>query len=157
LGADGADDGVTTDLLGAAFDDPVKAQTKVFAAERKEIEGVSVAVEGDFRNVVLANDRCRDAPHEEIAFDLFAVGMVADLAFAAVALLGGQRAEIFFVFRFIGWASLFEAGDAAGRLREGLRASGVVIFLNLLSYVGFLVGFFFRRDIDELYVYCSRW
>jgi hypothetical protein len=94
LGADGSDYGLAADQgLSASFEDPVEGEAKIFAAEREEAEGVSVAVKGGFGYFVFAGDGPGAAPLQEVAFDGFAFGVAADLAFAAVA-FGGGLAEI---------------------------------------------------------------
>jgi hypothetical protein len=86
FGADGSDDHVTSDFgFGAALDYTIEGEAEIFAAEGEEAEGVGVPEQGGFGDSVLPRDGQWATPLEEVFFDLLAVGMMADLAFAAVA------------------------------------------------------------------------
>ena len=67
------------------FDDALDDDGDVFGALLEEAGGAGVAVEGKVADLVIVTDAVWVTPFDEVGFDEFAVGMAADLAFAAVA------------------------------------------------------------------------
>lgn len=94
IGADGGDDSVSGGLnVCGAFEEKIEDGAKVLAALGVEAGGTRVAVDGRPVEGVIngeqAADGLRTVPVDEKLLDGFAVGMIADCAFAAVALEAG--------------------------------------------------------------------
>ena len=83
----GADYGVAAGLaVAGVFDDAIEGAADMGAAEVPEAAGVGVAVEsGEAFQVVEPDDVFAGGPVEEGCVDVFAIGVVADGAFAGVA------------------------------------------------------------------------
>jgi hypothetical protein len=87
---DGAEYGVAAELgCVSFFDDAIEGRADCVAAALPEADGVGVAIEGgDAGEFVIADDAWDICPVEEGFVDGFAVGVVADGAFAGVAIGG---------------------------------------------------------------------
>ncbi len=87
IGGKGAENGVGGDSgFVHALVDGFEQGAKVAAAAREKSGGAGVAVDGGFvGDVVDARDDLGVAPAKEIVLDVFAVGVVANLAPAGVA------------------------------------------------------------------------
>jgi hypothetical protein len=99
--ADGAEDsfGGGDDLVGV-LDDEVGGAAQVFAALLPAAGGACVAIDGaEIVQTVLLADEVNITPVEEMLFDADAIGMVADDAFAGVALVRREGGiGVFFYF-----------------------------------------------------------
>ena len=87
-GADGTDYGVGGGPgVAGFFDDAIEGVLELAAAAGEEAGGDSVAVEGDIRGYVsiFEEDPAERNPVDVGLIDVFAVGAIADLAFAGVA------------------------------------------------------------------------
>ncbi|HXF13247.1 MAG TPA: hypothetical protein VN517_08830 [Terriglobales bacterium] len=90
IGFDGSKDCLAGDFgFDAALHDVFQDRSKTTAAPREEVEGDRVPVEGVSSEAVDFGDSFGPAPHDEGAFDGVSIRMVADLAFATVALEEG--------------------------------------------------------------------
>ena len=90
VGFDGSQDCLAGDFgFDAALHDVFKNGAEVIAAEGEEVKSDGVAVKRVASEAVDFSDTFGPAPHDEGAFDGVALGMVADLAFAAVTLKKG--------------------------------------------------------------------
>ena len=87
----GADYGVGVGLgLSGFFDDAVEGEADFGAAAEPEAGGVGMAIEGgEAGDIVVFDDLIVTGPVEEGFVDGFAFGVVADGAFAGVAVFGG--------------------------------------------------------------------
>ena len=86
VGLDGADDGVGSDFGdGGALDDVFECGTEFLGANFVEAKGASVTVEdGAVADAESFDDGAGVAPVDEIVFDFFALGVIADGALACV-------------------------------------------------------------------------
>src|SRR5690348_10270447 len=90
IGFDGSKNCLAGDFgFDAALHDVFQDRSKTIAAAGEEVEGDRVAVEGISSEPVDFGDSFGPAPHDEGAFDGVSIRMVADLAFATVALEEG--------------------------------------------------------------------
>lgn len=103
IGANGGDDAVGGWRdVGDTFEKEIEDSAKIVAALGVEADGASVAIDGTpVEGVVdgkLAANGLRGVPVDEKLLDGFAVRVVADLAFAAMALEIGSRGRAGFWF-----------------------------------------------------------
>jgi len=80
--------------FGSAFDNIFKGSDEIGAAVGNQADGFKVAAESPFGYIVVLGDAPELGPFDVFLFHQLAIGMAADLAFAAVAFEGG----ICFVF-----------------------------------------------------------
>jgi hypothetical protein len=87
-GVNGAENGVRTGLgLVGVLDEELGGEAQVLAAAFVEAGGTGVGIDGsEIPEVVILLDQFGIAPGDEILFEVGAVGVVADGAFAGVAL-----------------------------------------------------------------------
>lgn len=78
------------DFLDDALDD----DGDVFGALLEEASGAGVTIESKVADLVIVADAIWVTPFDEVGFEEFAVGMAADLAFAAVAIERGDRGAL---------------------------------------------------------------
>lgn len=95
VGANGSDDGVSAgvDAVGF-FDEKFEGTADVLAAAIEEAGGARVSVDDpSFGEVKFLGDENGMLPAEKFLVDFVAVGMLADLAFAGMALEGSEFAR----------------------------------------------------------------
>ena len=115
--ADGAENGIGARVHAVhLFDQRFGGETEIHAAAGEEPGGVRVAVDGAIAGEFVDIDNfVRLAPVDEVFFDFFALGMVADEAFALVILQRGR----------VEWGKKGSDGAGAGRsLRVGVAVGG---------------------------------
>ena len=124
--ADGAENsfGGGDDLVGV-LDDEVGGEAQVFAALLHESGGACVAIDGaKIAQAILLADEIHVAPVEKMLFDADAVGMVADDAFARVALVRGEGGIIVFFNFYCGFLGIVDLRRCPRRtLRYSARFS----------------------------------
>jgi hypothetical protein len=89
----GAEYGVAAGIaVAGSFDEAIEGAADFDAAQAPEAAGVGMAVEsGEAWKIVVPDDAFAPRPVEEGFVDGFAFGVVADGAFAGVAVFGGCR------------------------------------------------------------------
>ena len=88
VNAGGGDDGVGVGArVGSVFEDGLEGFAEIAAAQEIEAQSASVTVEGFvIAETIFGEQGVAADPVDEILFDIGAVGMMADGAFAGVAL-----------------------------------------------------------------------
>jgi len=123
----GAEDsfGDGDDMVGV-LDDELGGEAQIFAALLEQAGGACVTIDGtEIGQTVLLADEFGVAPVEEMFFDADAIGMVADDAFAGVAIVRGEGGiVVFHFFSVLVGVLVVVLGDFVGDRRDflvGLR------------------------------------
>ena len=129
VGAHGAKDCVAGEFhVVDCFDEGVEPGVQIFAPLEEKAGGAGVPVDGAIvSEIVVLSELPRGAPVEEFLFDGFALGMVADDAFAAVSFEGGLHFQLFSPAHDAGLfcgevAGEFASDSAGGFLTGGFRS-----------------------------------